>query len=195
MAFAKRVHQRVRKLKAVSAQDKDQAATEVALTRYRLKKAGENKALAEIELKKARAVLARRTIHSPINGVVVERYVSPGEYVNTQPLLRVAQTDPLRVEVILPADMFGRIRSGMTAEVVPELPVYGSRTATVTIVDQVIDSASNTFGVRMEMPNAEDPMPSGLKCLVRFELKGDLEDLKKAGIRIIAGKTRSNIEN
>ena len=30
----------------------------------------------------------------------MERYVSPGEYVNNQPLLRVAQIDPLLVEVI-----------------------------------------------------------------------------------------------
>ena len=47
--------------------------------------------------------------------MVVERYVSPGEYVDGQPLLRVAQIDPLRVEVIIPAQIFGRIIPGMTA--------------------------------------------------------------------------------
>jgi RND family efflux transporter MFP subunit len=170
LAFSKRVHDRVKALTAISAHDKDQAATEIVLTEYRLEKARENLALAKLELEKARAVLARCSIESPISGVVVERYVSPGEYVNNQPLLRVARIDPLRVEVIVPSQMFGKIKRGMTATVVPELPAFGEQTATVSIVDRVIDSASNTFGVRLKLPNAEQQMPSGLKCLVRFEI-------------------------
>lgn len=170
LKFDKRVHNRLKKLSSVSAQDKDQAATEVELARHRLKKSRENRLLAEIELKKARAVLTRRSVRSPISGVVVERYVSPGEYVDTKPLLRVAQIDPLRVEAIVPAQMFGRIRPGMTAAIIPELLQYGTQTATVDIVDKVIDSASNTFGVRLELPNAERKIPSGLRCQVRFEI-------------------------
>ncbi|BBO81810.1 hypothetical protein DSCO28_23760 [Desulfosarcina ovata subsp. sediminis] len=169
LAFAKRVHQRVGRLAVISAQEKDQAATEILLTTHRLEKARENRILAEFELKKARALLAHRTVKSPLPGVVVDRYVSPGEYVNTQPLLRVAQIDPLRVEVIVPAAMFGKISPGMTATIIPELPRYGERTATVTIVDRVIDSASSTFGVRLTLPNPDRQVPSGLKCLVRFE--------------------------
>ena len=170
LAFAKRVHNRVKTLAAISTHDKDQAATEIKLTQLRLEKARENRAVAKLELKKARAVLARRSIKSPISGVVVERYVSPGEYVNNQPLLRVAQIDPLLVEVIVPAQIFSKISPGMFATIVPELPEYGEHTATVTIVDRVIDSASNTFGVRLELPNAEQQLPSGLRCLVRFDI-------------------------
>ncbi len=194
LAFAERVYKRLKRLNAVSIHDKDQAATEVALTRYRLEKARENSTLAELELKKAQAVLARRSIRSPISGVVVERYVSPGEYVNSQPLLRVAQTDPLRVEVIVPARMFGRILPGMTATIVPELTGYGAQTAAVTIVDKVIDSASSTFGVRLELPNAELQMPSGLKCLVRFEIEGQYNDQEMATPRIVVGQTQNNMQ-
>jgi RND family efflux transporter MFP subunit len=174
LAFAKRVHERVKQLSAISTHDKDQAATEIELTKHRLEKARENRSLAAIELEKSQAQLALRTIKSPISGVVVDRYVSPGEYVNNQPLLRVAQIDPLRVEVIVPAQMFGRINPGMTATIVPELQEYAAQTATVTIADKVIDSASNTFGVRLELPNTEHLMPSGLKCLVQFELDAKL---------------------
>ena len=178
LAFSKRVHERVRTLAAISAHDKDQAATEITLTEYRLGKARENRTLAELELKKARTLLARRSIRSPLSGVVLERYVTPGQYVNTQPLLRVAQIDPLRVEVIVPAEVFGRISPGMTATIVPELSQYGEQTATVTLVDNVIDSASSTFGVRLELPNAEQQMPSGLRCLVRFEIDENAEEVK-----------------
>ena len=169
LAFAKRVHKRVKTLTAISTHDKDQAATEIILTRHRLEKAQESSTLAKLELKKAQAIFDRCLIKSPISGVVVERYVSPGEYVNSQPLLRVAQIDPLRVEVIVPAQIFGRIFPGMTATIVPELPQYGKQTATVTIVDKVIDAASSTFGVRLELPNPDYRLPSGLKCNVRFD--------------------------
>jgi RND family efflux transporter MFP subunit len=171
LEFDKRVHRRLKRLNSVSAQDKDQAATEIELTRRRIEKARENKLLAEIELKKARAVLSRCFIRSPISGVVVERYVAPGEYVDTKPLLRVAQIDPLRVEAIIPAEMFGKIQPGMTAAIVPELAQYGDLAAKVEIVDKVIDSASNTFGVRLELPNPEKKIPSGLRCEVRFEIE------------------------
>jgi len=179
LAFTKRVHQRVRQLAVISTQEKDQVATEMMLTGYRLKKARENRILAELEAKKMRALLARRAIKSPISGVVMDCYVSPGEYVNNQPLLRVAQIDPLRVEVIVPAQMFGRIIPGMPAVIFPDLPRFDEQAATVTIVDNVIDSASNTFGVRLELPNAEQRMPSGLKCLVRFEVEEDADEAQK----------------
>ena len=136
-----------------------------------MEKARESSTLAKLELKKAQALLNRCSIKSAISGVVLERYVSPGEYVNNQPLLRVAQIDPLLVEVIVPAQIFGKITPGMLATIVPELPEYGERTATVTIVDRVIDPASNTFGVRLKLPNAERLLPSGLRCLVRFEIE------------------------
>ena len=104
--------------------------------------------------------------------------MSPGEYVNTQPLLRLAQVDPLRVEVIVPAEMFGKIEPGMTATIIPELEEYGALTATVTIADKVIDSASNTFGVRLQLPNDDLRVPSGLKCLVQFEMDEKVARLK-----------------
>jgi RND family efflux transporter MFP subunit len=187
LAFAKRSHDRFRQLKAIANHDKDQAATEIIRVGHRLKQAREKRTLAKFELKKARAILNRFSIKSPISGVVVERYVSPGEYVDNQPLLRVAQIDPLRVEVIVPAQIFGRIIPGMPATIVPELPEYGEQMATVTIVDKVIDAASSTFGVRLELPNAEQQMPSGLRCLVRFEIN---ENADQVTARIEPGQTQ-----
>jgi len=184
LAFAIRTADRFQRLDAIASFDKDQAATEIILARHRLKQAQEQSALAKFELKKAQAIVDRCWIKSPISGVVVERYVSPGEFVDGQPLLRVAQIDPLRVEVIVPAEMFGRIIPGVTATIVPELPQYGEQIATVTIVDKLIDAASSTFGVRLELPNAEQQIPSGLRCLVRFEFEQYADHGEKATARI-----------
>jgi RND family efflux transporter MFP subunit len=178
LAFAKRVHKRVRNVSAVSLHDKDQAATNIAITEFKLQKALEKNTLARLEVKRAVALLARRSIQSPISGVVVERYVSPGEYVNNQPLLRVAQIDPLRVEVIVPARLFGKIAPGMTATILPELDQYAEQTATVKLVDRVIDSASSTFGVRLELPNPDQEIPSGLRCQVQFHFEETLQKIE-----------------
>ena len=34
--------------------------------------------------------------------------------------------------------------------------------------DRVVDGTSGTFGVRLELPNADHAVPSGLRCQVRF---------------------------
>ena len=113
-----------------------------------------------------------RTIRSPVNGVVAKRDLTAGEYVGDKgPIMTVAQIDPLNVEVVVPVKRYGSIVRGMTAEVRPESPVGGIHTGTVVIVDKVIDAASGTFGVRVQVPNPNLALPAGLKCSVRFYRK------------------------
>ena len=47
----------------------------------------------------------------------------------------------------------------------------GSYTGRVVIVDKVMDAASGTFGIRVELPNPSLGLPAGLKCRVRFYRK------------------------
>lgn len=185
LSFAERMLRRVAELyesEAISAEKYDQAVTEVTLARARLQKAEENRRLAQLDLNRVRAILNQRTIKSPLSGVVVERFVSPGEFVDNKPLVQLAQIDPLRVEVILPAIMFAKIKPGMRADIVPEIQNDTKYSSTVTIVDKVIDPASGTFGVRLELPNKDYGLPSGLKCLVRFEDEANSADPARAGV-------------
>ncbi len=43
------------------------------------------------------------------------------------------------------------------------------RPATVIVVDRVIDAASNSFRVRLELPNPDNALPPGLRCKLEFE--------------------------
>ena len=147
----------------------DEAETAKALAEVGVLEARENEQLARAELVRAEAAYALRSVRSPINGVVVERLLAPGEFAKQAPILKVAQLDPLRVEVIAPVQLWGQIAVGMPAQIMPEAPVKGSHRARVTIVDRVIDAASGTFGVRLELPNPNLRLPAGLKCTVRFE--------------------------
>ncbi len=176
LAFAKRMQSRVEELfqaQSISTEKRDEAATEVTLATAQLQKSKERRTLARLELERAKTMLDRRTIKSPITGIVVEHFVSPGEFVDSKPLLRLAQMDPLRVDVVLPASMLLEIRPGMEAKILLESQEDRDYGAIVKNVDQVIDPASNTFGVRLELPNPDYHLPCGLKCHVRFV---DLQD-------------------
>ena len=76
---------------------------------------------------------------------------------------------PLHVEVVLPVSLYGRIKPGMKGVVLPERPIQGEYAARVKVVDRVVDAASGTFGVRLELPNPQGAVPAGVKCKVRFE--------------------------
>ena len=127
-----------------------------------------NKRLAELELQRAVAELGQRVLRSPVNGVVVERLMSRGEFAKQSPVVKIAQIDPLRVEVFAPVTLLGKLRAGTRAQVMPAAPVGGSYPARVVIVDRVVDTASSTFGMRLELPNPGHKLPAGLKCKVRL---------------------------
>jgi multidrug efflux pump subunit AcrA (membrane-fusion protein) len=101
--------------------------------------------------------------------VVVERYLQEGERVEDRPVVKVVTIDPLRVEVIVPATYFNKIQQGMTASVRPDMAEVELRTAKVVVVDRVIDAASNSFRVRLELPNPDNALPPGLRCKVEFD--------------------------
>ena len=76
--------------------------------------------------------------------------------------------DPLHVEVVLPVNQYGLVRPGQKARVLPEQPVGGRYDTTVTLVDKVVDAASGTFGVRLELRNKDLSIPAGVRCRVQF---------------------------
>jgi RND family efflux transporter MFP subunit len=171
LGFEKRNRDRVNTLhqrKALSSHDKDRADRDADLSSWKLRQARDQFKVRQLELSRAEAVLSQKTIRSPINGVVVQRFKSPGEYVEDQPILRVARLDPLFVEAIVPMELFGQIYVGMEADVVAETISREHHRATVEVVDPMGDAASGTFGVRLELPNPGHRLPAGLKCALRF---------------------------
>jgi RND family efflux transporter MFP subunit len=157
----------------ISLADLQEAQTEKQLAEMALLNAHDNKRLAALELERANVALSRNTIRSPITGVVVERFLSPGEYVSGQfkseaPILKIAQIDPLRIETFAPLPMRGKIVVGMPAKILIESPANSSHDVRVSMVDRVVDSASSTFRVRLELPNPNHRIAAGLKCKVKF---------------------------
>lgn len=163
--------------KFISKQGLDEVVAEAEVAAQKLAQAKEQIKVWNKELAVAQAQVGQRTVRSPLGGVVVERYSNPGERVEEKPILKVALIDPLRVEVLLPASYYNSIGLGSTLTVIPELPNATAVPAKVTRVDKVLDAASNTFRVRLTLPNPGNKLPAGLRCKVDM---GEGKDAKTA---------------
>jgi RND family efflux transporter MFP subunit len=174
--LARRKYERAQDLverKFISSQALEQARADSEVAEQKLAQAREQRSIWDRELKLAEAQLGIRTIRSPASGVIAERYVSPGERVEEKPIVRLATLDPLRIEVVVPAELFGSIQAGALLSVVPELPNAKPRLAKVVLVDPLIDGPSNTFRARLQLPNPKYEVPAGLRC--RVELGGEIQ--------------------
>lgn len=168
----------------VTAQARDEADAEKRITEADLLDAQENRKTAGYEHRHALDLLNRRTLRSPFNGVVVDRMLNPGDLAEAgtgrKPILKLAQVEPLRVEVVLPLEAYGKLKTKASAEVIPE-GLGGRYAATVVVIDSVFDSASGTFGARLELPNAAGSLPAGIRCRVDFPALRGLSNKGAAG--------------
>ncbi|MEO8545523.1 MAG: efflux RND transporter periplasmic adaptor subunit [Burkholderiaceae bacterium] len=157
----------------ISIQDRDEAAAELRLAETELTAAREDRAMAALEYKRTMEQLRLRSILSPIDGIVTDRLMNPGELADNRdvrkPVLRLAETKVLHVEVLLPNHGHKSVKLGQTIVVVPEQPAGVRYQATVKVIDQVLDAASGSFGVRLELANPRAEIPAGVKCRATFD--------------------------
>jgi RND family efflux transporter MFP subunit len=161
----------------ISQQALDQARTESDLADQKLAQAHDQRQVSRQERDVASAQLSQRVIRSPFDGVVAERYVSAGERVDDKPLLRIAKVHPLKVMLVVPVAMYSQVQMGGSASVLPEFPGAAAALARVTMIDKVVDPASNTFRVHLELPNPDGALPAGLRCKAAF---GSPQELGRA---------------
>ena len=169
--FGRRTSERNRRLsEAVSAQALDQVETEAGIAALQVLQEERSLALAELEVERAEALLAQREIASPIDGSVLARLADAGEFVDGEPVYRIARLDPLNVEVIVPVEWLDTLGPGMGARVTLQAPGFEHRplAATIDRVDPVADAASATYGVRLTLDNPTLEIPSGVRCRVDF---------------------------
>jgi RND family efflux transporter MFP subunit len=160
------------KQKMVTAQARDEAEAELRLAQAELKAAQENRELARIEHRRAVEQLNMRSLVSPFDGVVVDRLLNPGDLAESgtgrKAVLKLAQIDPLRVDIVLPGALFGKVKAGARVMVFAKGANKG-QPATVRMVDKVVDAASGTLVARVELPNRAGELPSGVRCRAEFD--------------------------
>lgn len=155
-----------------SKQERDDAEAELRLAEAELAVAKENKAQAALEYKQQISALALRTIRSTIDGVVVDQMLFSGETAEPggkKPVLKLAQLDPLKVRVMLPMAVFGKVKTGSAVEISPEAAPNTKLKAFVKNTDKLLDAASGTHVVFLELSNKALAVTAGTKCMAYFD--------------------------
>ncbi|MEJ7925652.1 efflux RND transporter periplasmic adaptor subunit [Sphingobium sp. AN641] len=137
------------------------------------KAAAEEQRVARLEYVQAQRVIGQKTVRSPVNGIVTERRMAPGEYrgADATHILTIAQVDPLNVEVFAPIAQLDAVQVGDEVSIFPEAPVGGKYRARIKVIDRVFDAASGTFGMRLALPNPGNKLPAGLRCRLEIDRK------------------------
>jgi cobalt-zinc-cadmium efflux system membrane fusion protein len=152
----------------ISKEASDQSEAEARIAQNRVLQAREAQRLSQQELALTNTQLAQRSIRTPFAGVVIDRYRTEGERIEREPVVRIAKIDPLRIEMVLPLSQFGQVETGATVNIKTDVTGERLLPAKVTLVDRVVDAASNTFRVRLSLPNPDQSIPAGLRCMAEF---------------------------
>jgi len=111
---------------------------------------------AKAALAQAEQRLANTRVRTPFAGTVEERFVEPGEQINTnEPVARVVDTRRVRVAAGIPERYANDIEVGTSVQL--DFRRYGGtvRTAPVTFVGRAIDADTRTFPIEVEVDNRD----------------------------------------
>ncbi|HEY7216394.1 MAG TPA: efflux RND transporter periplasmic adaptor subunit [Thermoanaerobaculia bacterium] len=113
------------------------------------------------------------TVRSPITGTVLEKKVVQGQYVTEgQGLYLLADLSTLWLSARIYEQDLGSVKVGQ--EAVAAFPAYPGRElrGRIRFIDPVLDPATRTAGVRVELPNAGGSLKPGM--FANVELRSDL---------------------
>jgi RND family efflux transporter MFP subunit len=125
--------------------------------------------IAEAQREKANIEWERCAVRAPIAGVIELRRVQLGQTVKQGDLLfRIGDPDTLRAELLLPESRLGTVRVGQRVRIIP---AAGSppRFVEVTRVHPLVDPASGTFRVVIDIDNRRGEMHGGVSARVVFD--------------------------
>lgn len=155
--------------------DAAQAAVAVADSQTDLERAQVEQVKAE--LGQAKLLLQQSRVLAPLTGYVAERLVSEGHLATPDlPLLRLVSIETVRTLVHVPEQDYQKVRIGqpasVTVEALPEEQFEGS----VVRKSPILDPATRTAAVEIEIPNADATLKPGMhgKVSVVFDKRSAL---------------------
>ena len=134
--------------------------------------------MARAELKIIDDRLSFLQIEAPFSGIITQRFVDHGAMVqsgfanpNAAQIVEIQQVNPIVLTVALPESDADAVRKGtMTSIEFPELAGNGY-SAVVSRTAGVLDHASKTMQVEIDIPNNKNEIKSGMYAKVAIELE------------------------
>ncbi|HEY3011662.1 MAG TPA: efflux RND transporter periplasmic adaptor subunit [Gemmatimonadales bacterium] len=117
---------------------------------------------ARARLAAAQKQLANTEVRSPINGVVSERQVAPGDVVSVGgAMFTIVDLRTLRLEATVPVDEIGRLKVGTPVEF--GVSGFDRRfTGRIERINPAVDPATRQVRIYVAIPNAEEALVAGL---------------------------------
>ena len=129
---------------------------------------------AELAVREAQLNLNRRTITSPIAGIVGIVSANIGDYVTNQtPIVTIDDRSTIIIEYFVPERFATAIAMGAAVEASSIARPNKIFTGKVVAVDNRIDVASRTLRIRAEVENENDKLRAGMAFQVIMRFGGD----------------------
>ena len=165
---------------SVSRSEYEEVKLEVALAETRLKLAAQEQSLSKIALEKQKAENDQKRMVSPIPGAIRKLEAGEGEQADpSKPALIVVQNDPLWVELNLETTKAKNLKLGQEVKV-RYVEEAEWRAAKIIFFDPVVDAASDTQLIRLELKNPEN-RASGMQAVVKMPDAKPVEAAARAG--------------
>jgi multidrug efflux pump subunit AcrA (membrane-fusion protein) len=135
--------------------------------------------VAMAQAQQVRVQIAKAAIVSPIDGVVVNRNINPGEYPGNREIFTLQQVNPIYAVLHASSEEVGSIETGSPASVTaPDLTGTQRFNGRVTGVLNEINPGSTDFEVKVLLQNPQQKLRPGMV------VQGSIATLPVTGVRI-----------
>jgi membrane fusion protein (multidrug efflux system) len=119
----------------------------------------------------AAALLARKRITAPFDGVLGLRQVNLGQFLNPgSPVVSLQALDPIRVQFNLPQQEIAAATPGKPVRVTAQEVPGGPREGRILALDSQVDEASRAISVEATLPNPDQALRPGMFVNVELPL-------------------------
>ena len=148
--------------RVISAADFEQAQLELAIAEGEVAAQKDVLRLAALDLERAKRAVEKSRVISPVDGIVGEDPIDPGEIPATKPIVTIYVVDPMRVEAYVPTAILPELIEKSSFSIVVNGKTNDPISVTLDYVSQVADLSSDTQSVFFSL-NARGILP-GYKC-------------------------------
>lgn len=167
LAESKRRHGELAKLKTQNHTSK----TSVAAAQAQIAIDNAARARAVSQLKRATTLLEKHQITAPFSGIANRKLVEVGQWIDTKTaLIELVDTDLLRLEIPVPQFYFAAVNQNTPVQIRFDALPDKILESSVTAIIPISNSASRTFRVRIDIPNAEHQLAPGMTAKAIFRL-------------------------
>jgi RND family efflux transporter MFP subunit len=186
--------------KVISQSEFDQRRTQLEAARqsYQAAQNTADQSYRSLEAARARIALARKavadtSVRAPLDGLVVERLVSIGDYVTRgQRVATVVRVDPLRVELTVPEQQVAMIKVGQQVRLTVDAYPGEEFAATVRFISPALRSDQRALTVEAIAANKDGRLKPGLfaTALVQQPNAAPALLVPASAVETIAGTSR-----